>query len=169
MSVVEDLIGDEARSSIGRQTHRATVVVYKREFQRWAAAVGETNPLYFDDEYAKQNGHRAAIAPPLFVQALVAPSHIPLGSLRPDGVPNGNGDWLVSLPKCSQLMAGGDRFFFSKPLHDGDSVTVVGTIRDIVQKSGRSGEFVVVINVTTLELSDGTEAARFESTMIARP
>ena len=33
-------------------------VVVKRAFQDWAAAVGDLNPLYFDEAFARSAGHR---------------------------------------------------------------------------------------------------------------
>ena len=169
LSVTEDLIGDEARSVIGRETGRSTVVVSKREFQRWATAVGESNPLYFDADYALAQGYSDVVAPPLFVQALMSQAYTPLDSLRPDGVPGGNGDSMVSIPKCPRLMAGGDRFTFGRPLQDGDVVTIVGSIENIEQKTGRKGDFVVITNVVSFQLPDDTEAARCVSTILALP
>lgn len=34
----------------------STGEVYRRDWQRWAAAVGDHNPLWFDPDYAQQRG-----------------------------------------------------------------------------------------------------------------
>ena len=55
----EPLIGDEARAFIGKVTHEQEGIVVKKEFQRWAAAVKDRNPLYFDADFARAHGYRA--------------------------------------------------------------------------------------------------------------
>src|SRR5690242_11409478 len=97
-----DLIGDDARALIGAELFRRRGTVVRREFQRWAAAVGDRNPLYFDGEFARAHGYRDVIAPPLFLP-VVTLGVADLGALRPDGVPGG---FLgaVPLPHTPRLM-----------------------------------------------------------------
>ena len=47
------LIPAEARARIGTETGRAQGRVVRQEFQRWAAAVKDRNPLYFDADFAR--------------------------------------------------------------------------------------------------------------------
>ena len=68
MTAETSLIPDEARAMIGRETGRASGRVVKQEFQRWAAAVKDRNPLYFDAGFARAHGYRDVVAPPLYVQ-----------------------------------------------------------------------------------------------------
>ena len=69
----ESLIDDAARAMVGRELDRAEGVVTQREFQRWAAAVGDRNPLYFDREYARAHGYPDLVMPPMYLQ------HVPAG------------------------------------------------------------------------------------------
>ena len=50
----ESLITAEARAMIGRELPTLTGRVNRKEFQRWAVAVKDLNPLYFDEEFAKE-------------------------------------------------------------------------------------------------------------------
>ena len=62
-----------------------TVRIDRRESQRYAYAVGDLNPIYFDDASAKAAGYRTLTIPPLFItHALVAPE--PASKLRTDGL-----------------------------------------------------------------------------------
>ncbi len=62
-----------------------TVRIDRRESQRYAYAVGDLNPIYFDDESAKEAGYRTLTTPPLFItHALVTPK--PASTLRADGL-----------------------------------------------------------------------------------
>lgn len=164
----ESLIGDDAREFIGRVTNEASGTVVKKEFQRWAAAVKDRNPLYFDDEYAKAHGFREVVAPPLYVQ-YVTLGVANLDGLRPDGIPGGSGSGDIPLPKCPRRMAGGEDYTFYEPIYDGDVINAKRTVTDIQEKHGRSGAFVLVTSTTTYTRGDGTKVAEANASMIARP
>jgi acyl dehydratase len=162
-----DLIVPEARAMVGTEVSRRTGPVIRREFQRWAAAVGDRNPLYFDPEYARAHGYRDVIAPPLFLPVAVL-GVVDLETLRPDGVPEGF-IGAIPLPHTPRLMAGGDAYEFSRPAYDGDEVTAVRTVASIEQKAGRSGPFVVLVTRTRFLRGAGEELATMSETVLARP
>lgn len=167
VEVDDALISDEARAKIGTELSRATGIVVKKEFQRWAAAVKDRNPLYFDEAYAKSMGYSDITAPPMYVQ-FVTFGVADLDRLRPDGIPSG-GSGDIPLPKCPRRMAGGEEMYFYAPVYDGDVITAVRTCTDIVQKQGRSGAFVLASWNTTYTNQDGVLVAEIKASMIARP
>src|SRR6202012_1336062 len=119
MTAETSLIPDEATAMIGRETGRASGQVVKKEFQRWAAAVKDRNPLYFDADFARAHGYRDVVMPPMYL------SHVTLGvadldALRPDGIPGGGGPNDLQLPDCPRRMAGGENITFRPPVYDGD-------------------------------------------------
>ena len=61
----DSLIDPESAEKIGTVIAVATGEVYRRDWQRWAAAVGDHNPLWFDSDYAQQHGYRDIICPPV--------------------------------------------------------------------------------------------------------
>jgi acyl dehydratase len=165
--VDDSLIGDEARSFIGTVIERGEGRVVRKEFQRWAAAVKDRNPLYFDADYARAQGYRDVIAPPLYFQYATT-GVADLDQLRPDGIPlSGAGD--IPLPKCPRRLAGGQDIVFHEPLYDGDVVTVERTVTGLQQKQGRSGSFVVISMTTTYTRQDGAPVAEIHASTIARP
>jgi acyl dehydratase len=165
----ESLVGEEARAVIGRIIATATGRVVKKEFQRWAAAVDDRNPLYFDDEFARAHGYREAVMPPLYLQQVTL-GVIDLAELRPDGIPGGSGtSALISLPKCPRWMAGGESTTFHEPVYDGDEITSVRTVTSIEEKHGRSGAFVLITTTTDYRRQDGRLVAEATMTTIARP
>src|SRR6202012_381788 len=134
MTAETSLIPDEATAMIGRETGRASGQVVKKEFQRWAAAVKDRNPLYFDADFARAHGYRDVVMPPMYL------SHVTLGvadldALRPDGIPGGGGG-----PNDLQLadrpgrMAGGENHPLPHPVYDGDVLTSVRVIENIEEK-----------------------------------
>ena len=61
-----------------------TVLIDRREAQRYAYAVGDENPVYFDEVAAHDAGYRTVTVPPLFItHALVPPK--PTHLLREEG------------------------------------------------------------------------------------
>jgi acyl dehydratase len=167
--VTEDvsLIPPEARARIGVEAARAQGQVVKKEFQRWAAAVKDRNPLYFDADFARAHGYRDVVMPPMYISAVTA-GVADLGALRPDGIP-GSGPADVPLPRCPRVMGGGESIRFHQPVYDGDVLTSVRVIENIEEKHGRSGPFVLVTSRTTYTRQDGTTVAEAVTRTIARP
>ena len=168
MSTQEPLIPPEASQLIGTEQARSAGIVEKKQFQRWAAAVKDRNPLYFDADFARAHGYRDVVMPPMYL------SHVTLGvadldALRPDGIPGGGGPNDLQLPDCPRRMAGGENITFHHPVYDGDVLTSVRVIENIEEKHGRSGAFVLVTSHTTYTRQDGTVVAEAVSSMIARP
>jgi acyl dehydratase len=164
----EPLIGDAALAMIGQEISRAAGTVVKKEFQRWAAAVGDRNPLYFDEDYARRQGYRDVIMPPLFLSYVTA-GVMDLDQLRPDGIPLTSGTGVVPLPKCPRRMAAGDSIAFFEPVYSGDEITAVRVLARLEEKAGRSGRFVLMRFSTTYRRGDGTLVAEITGSSIARP
>jgi acyl dehydratase len=164
----ESLIGADALAMVGQEISRAEGTVVKKEFQRYAAAVGDRNPLYFDEDYARQQGYRDVIMPPMFLSYVTA-GVMDLDQLRPDGIPLTSGTGAVPLPKCPRRMAAGDSIAFFEPVYPGDEITVVRVLAGLAEKSGRSGRFVLMKFSTTYRRGDGTVVAEITGSSIARP
>src|SRR6478609_11190945 len=62
-----------------------TAVVTRRESQRYARAVGDLSPIYFDEDAARAAGYDGLVAPPTFVGHAVVEGAT-LGDLRVDGL-----------------------------------------------------------------------------------
>jgi acyl dehydratase len=80
----DTLITPELQAMIGTETSERSGTVYKKEFQRFAAAVGDLNPLYFDKEAAVAAGYRDVIMPPMFLSCMLNGVTL-LDSLKDDG------------------------------------------------------------------------------------
>lgn len=144
--------------------------VMARDFQRWAAAVGDLNPLYFDAEFARANGHRDVVMPPMFLPCVTSQPTF-LDALRPDGTRKGRvamGPLPEDLDLPPRRMGGGDRRWFYRCVHPGDVITSRREITGIEEKAGKSGPLVVVTWETIDRTRDGDLVGRCVSSMIAR-
>ncbi len=165
--MTESLIDPETAARVGTIAATASGDVIRRDWQRWAAAVGDDNPLWFDPDHARANGYRDVICPPLYLQfAILGVS--PLAGLRPDGS-SGAVSGSLAFPKAPRRMAGGESTTFHLPAYHRDEIEMVRTIESVVEKEGRSGRFVLVTWHTVYRNQHGELVAEASTSMIARP
>ena len=165
--MAESLIPPEALAMVGQETGRQTGLVYKKEFQRWAAAVNDLNPLYFDEEFAKANGYSDVVMPPLFLSQVMQ-GVTRLENLRPDGIPGGRGRGSDIPLRAQRRMAGGEETEYEAPIYPGDLLSSVSRLASLEEKEGRSGPFVLVTRETVYTNQDGVVVARGRGSTIAR-
>jgi acyl dehydratase len=140
------------------------VTIDRRESQRYAMAVGDENPTYFDPVAARQAGHRALATAPTFVShATVAPRST--SDLRTDGLWRDGGGVRLNV---SRMMFGGEEWDFLEPVCVGDEITAVTRLADVDEKTGSKGPFVRVVRETTYTNQLGQVAARSRQIGIAR-
>ena len=161
------LIDAESASRVGTVAATATGEVNRRDWQRWAAAVGDHNPLWFDPEYARAQGYRDIICPPLYLQYAIL-GVTALEGLRPDGS-SGAVSGSLAFPRAPKRMAGGESTTFHRPAYHRDEIEMVRTIASIVEKQGRSGNFVLVTWRTVYRNQLRELVAEATTSMIARP
>ena len=117
----------------------ASAVISRREAQRYARAVGDLNPIYFDEAAALDAGYAGLVAPPTFVGHAVVEGAT-LDDLREDGL------WIDRGRKVrhgvSRSMFGGEEWEFRAPVLIGDTVTAQRRLGAVEEKDGRSGPFV---------------------------
>lgn len=164
---VHSLVDPESSAKVGTVAATATGEVNRRDWQRWAAAVGDHNPLWFDPAFARAHGYRDVICPPLFLQYSVLGVSA-LGDLRPDGS-SGAVSGSLAFPRAPRRMAGGENTTFHLPAYHRDEIEMVRTIESIAEKEGRSGRFVLVTWRSEYRNQDRELVAEATTSMIARP
>ena len=107
------LIPPESLARVGEVLEGpVTVLIDRREAQRYAYAVGDENPVYFDEVAAHAAGYRTVTVPPLFVtHALVPPKSAHM--LREDGLYQ---DATSINLEVSRMMFGGEEWDFIEPV-----------------------------------------------------
>jgi acyl dehydratase len=103
--------------------------VERSEVRRFAQAVMDDDPIFWNDAYAKDTRYGGVVAPPLF----------PLfAHRRPPGSP-------VPLPMLPRLLNGGNEVEFYQLPKLGDRITARAKYLDIYEKTGRSGTMVFIV------------------------
>src|SRR5690625_7484788 len=90
-------------SVIGLTGEKYTFDVEKRHVKQFAEAIGDTNPLYTDEEYASKSAYGQLVVPPTFAMAI--------GS---EG-----GDFPIDLD-TRRLLHGEQEFLYYRRIHVGD-------------------------------------------------
>ena len=157
---------DTARLVGGLLGEPVSAEITAKESQRYAQAVGDLNPVYFDVEAARAAGHPGLVAPPTFVSHAVVQGR-PLADVREDGLFGGSEGGRVPLP-VKRVMFGGEEWDFLAPVLVGDVVTAETRLADLDQKEGSKGPFVRIVRETTYTSGGGEVVARSRQIGIAR-
>ena len=120
------------QSVIGVEVDVGSITIDREQIDRYCKVVGETNPLYTDDEAAKKGPHGEIIAPVGLLQTM----HLAQG-LDPK-VEFGNTGFHA-----------GQRMELLSPIRVGDTVTAKAQVKDVYSKTGRSGDMVFVVTKVT--------------------
>ena len=150
---------EEITKFIGQTISSTTYEVEKGAIARFVEAVGDPNPLYWDEEYARKSRYGSIIAPPGFFGWPVRRRGEPSGDLMTLG---------ANLAKAGygRILDGGVEWEFLKPIRAGDKLTVTSVIRNIVERSGRTGKTVFMFRETTHTAQNGETVATARQTTI---
>ena len=135
------------RSVLGMEVEMGTFEVTRERILTFDRAVGETNPLFTDDEAARKAGYDSIIAPPTFVNLFVYPG--PGSPGRPD-------------PKIQHGTFGaqaGQALEYRLPVKPGDTIRAVTSLEDVYAKTGRSGTMVFAVWKTEMTNQAGEVVA----------
>ena len=140
------------RSLLGK-VHQAGPFEVTREIIRdFCSAIGESNPLYTDEEAARQAGYRAVLAPPtlctIFFQGVTMPD--------------------ISLKFGKTRFHAGQRVEPMAPILAGDSLMASAYLKDVYPKTGRSGMMVFMEWETTYTNQRGEKVATVQESYATR-
>src|SRR3990172_6404687 len=117
----------------GLESEPRTYEVEKGMIRKFAEAIGDPNPLYYDEEYAKKTQWGGIIAPPTFVAYFKAGAMPEAANVR----------WHPKLH-------GDDTVEWHRPIRPGDMITARRKIVDLFEKQGRMGRMIFQVWETTL-------------------
>jgi acyl dehydratase len=160
------LVPPETLALVGQRLgDPVSAVITRREAQRYARAVGDLDPVYFDEAAARAAGYEGLVAPPTFVGHAVVEGGA-LDDLREDGLWRDPGP-QVRL-RVSRTMFGGEEWEFRLPVLVGDTITAERRLGAVEEKDGRSGPFVLLRYETTFTNQHGAVVAVSRLVGIAR-
>ena len=163
-----DLLSAEARSLIGKPTGAPqSGEVTAKECARFAYAVDDRNPLYFDDDYARAAGYDRAIAPPLIYPVPLIGAW-PMDANAEDGTPPHWQPWLPIHGRSPYQMQAGEEVEFHRPIYPGDTIRAESVLESADQKEGRSGPIHFMVRRTTYRNQQDEIVLVARTTMVAQ-
>ncbi len=109
------------QSIIGSTSDVYEFEVEKGAIRKFADAIGDDNPIYFDENYAKKLGFSSLVAPPTFPMTFTIP--------KPG---------INQLDK-SRTLHGEQEFNYERPIVAGDILHCITKLVDAYEKEGKKG------------------------------
>lgn len=141
------------KKHIGRQLPTFLATAEAGQLRFFAKAIGETNPIYFDEQAARDAGHPGLPLPPTFLFSLEF--QIPSNA------------WRDELGIVTARILHGEEFFrYHRMAYAGDTLRFDVRIADIYDKKGGALEFVV--RETRVTNQHGEHVADLRSVLVQR-
>lgn len=156
-----DSLLEQLKATVGRErVFQAPDEIGRPAFRQYALAVGDFNPSYSDREQAVSNGLRDVMAPP----TLVCDTWQYVDSDMDE-----RGDLLGRGPfrELVGLRAGNEYEFF-QPIHPDDVITARWLVKDVYERTGRSGTLIFQVIEATFHNQRGDLLARNTETLFYR-
>ena len=118
---------EELRDKIGVEREAGVYEIEKGMIRKFALAIGDPNPLWQDEKYARESKYGGIIAPPTFILT------IGLEQIEQE---------LTSLPSTTTLH-GSTELEYYQPVRPGDKITVTIRLANIRERQGRGTDKVV--------------------------
>lgn len=170
-SLVEKLgwkqyIGKEVNSGTGDP-------VSAQDIRRFALALDDPNPRYYDEDFAKKTKYGGLVAPLTYVYWATHSAGLEKRAkdLLEDGLTPSAFYGIPEFPNIWSLgwVRGGDDYEFYQPVRLGDRVSVKCRVADIKEKEGKMGKLVFIYMEHVYRNQNGNLLARHVITMIGMP
>jgi hypothetical protein len=150
------VITDEMRADIGKESEPVTIEVDKTACRMFARSVGYTDPVYYDEEYARSKGYRSIPAPFAF---LGHPVYNP-------NAPQRLGGYFRTDTPFKRVLNGGTDIDYFDTVCAGDVLTATSKLADISERQSRLGPMLITVTEFTFRNQDGKVVATMRGTGI---
>lgn len=144
----------KAEDLVGKAYAPFTVDVEKGRLRLFAKAIGETNPIYLDENAARKAGYASLPAPPTFGFSIAMDAEQPFLILDELGIDK------------TRSMHGEQMFDYIEPICAGDRITGVQVVLETYEKKGGAMRFIVT--ETGLKNQHGRAVGNLRTVIIVR-
>jgi acyl dehydratase len=162
---VTSLLTDEIKAMVGREvSYTAPEEIGRASIRYFAMAIGDHNPLYRDDDYARSQGYPSVIAPPTFICETNQ-----YMDRKPDAMGYIGHRWEFHVDGCRELR-GGHEYEFFRPVLPTDRITATWRITNVQERISRKGTpMLFLYSEATYTNQKGDELAVNRETLIFQP
>ena len=153
------MVPDSLKQYIGKVDSPHLREVEKGAIRRYADAVGDDNPLYYDEEYAKGSRYGCIIAPPGFfgwAKKTISSSEGLVGLIG-----------AMIEAGYAGILDGGMAYDFYLPVRVGDTLVVSPKVADITLKEGKTKMMILRFEASYTN-QNGDLVAKSYQTLIGR-
>jgi acyl dehydratase len=111
------------KNAVGRASPPTLNEVEKGAIRRFAEALGDYNPIFYDEEYARASGYPTIVAPPTFPASFHSAAD--LRELLGVGI--------------KSLLHAEQTFEYERPIFAGDRIYVITRVAEVQERSGPAG------------------------------
>ncbi|TDD52428.1 MaoC family dehydratase N-terminal domain-containing protein [Saccharopolyspora elongata] len=139
---------------IGKRLPEIEAEIEPGRLQQFAAAIGETDPIYTDRSAARAAGHPDLPVPPTFLFGLTLQGPDSFGFIADLGV------------DLRHVLHGEQGFTYHSTAHAGDTLVLRPVITDVYAK--KNGKLEFVVRETAVTRDDGSAVADLKEVLIVR-
>ncbi len=148
MTQQTSVITDQMRSRIGVESEPVRYEVDNTGCRQFARAVGYTDAVFYDEDYARRRGYRGILAPAGFLgHQVIVPG-------QPARTPEA---FRLEIPYKRVLNGGTDIEYFSD-VCAGDVLTAATKLTNLAEREGKVGPMLIVDTETTFRNAGETVA-----------
>nr|WP_263327511.1 MaoC family dehydratase N-terminal domain-containing protein [Neobacillus sp. Marseille-Q6967] len=136
------------KDQIGKRSNVVKNVVERGAVKKFAEAIGDLHPIYFDEETGKNSRYQNNIAPPTF------PRVFDYGVIEDLHLPN------------KGLIHGEQTFHYERPLLVGEEIHCYSVVKNYFEKKGNFGEMGFLVLESFGEDKDGNTVFSSTSTVV---
>lgn len=137
------LLTPQLQALVGREvSYTAPEELGRASIRYFAQAVGDANPLYTDEEFARAHGYPGVIAPPTLICETNQYTGLPRGD---DGY--AGHEWGFAIPG-TRMVRGGNSYEFFRPVRPGDVITATWRVTGMTERTTSKGLDMLIISLT---------------------
>ena len=143
----DSLLTPDIKAMVGLETNLPNLEsIDKTTIIRYVQAISDLNPLYIDEEYAKETDYGGIIAPLTFIFDVI-PAATEIGD-------DGRDVTRIALPGF-KVARGGNEYQFLEPARPGDVIMRRRKIVDVFERDSKKvGKIIVIVYDTTYSNQD---------------
>jgi len=142
------------RSAIGMTMAPFTVTAEPGRLRFFARAIGETNPIFLDEDAARAAGHPGLPLPPTFLFSMELDGPEPFAFVDRLGI------------DLARMLHGEQSFRYHRVAHAGEALTFTQRVADIFDKKG--GALTFVVRETAVGDAAGAPVADLTTVLVVR-
>ncbi|WP_423802066.1 MaoC family dehydratase N-terminal domain-containing protein [Neobacillus sp. SAB-20_R2A] len=136
------------KDQIGKRSNKVKNAVERGAVKKFAEAIGDLHPIYFDEDAGRLSRYQKNIAPPTF------PRVFDYGVIEDLYLPN------------KGLIHGEQSFHYERPLYVGEEIYCYSQVKNYFEKKGNFGEMGFLVMENCGEDSEGNVIFTSSSTVV---